>query len=104
MDGASRIHIITYVNLPHILPTIVILLIMNCGSLLSLGFEKVWLLQNPLNMDASEIISTYVYKVGLEGAQYSYSAAIGLFNTVVNMILLILVNTISKKISEISLW
>jgi putative aldouronate transport system permease protein len=71
---------------------------------MSLGFEKVYLLQNPLNMDASEIISTYVYKVGLLGAQFSYSTAIGLFNTLCNLILLITVNTISAKVTEASLW
>jgi putative aldouronate transport system permease protein len=104
IDGASRLQIIHHVNLPHIIPTVIILLILNCGSLLSLGFEKVWLLQNPLNLDASEIISTYIYKVGLQGSQFSYSTAIGLFNTAVNLVLLVLVNTISAKISETSLW
>jgi putative aldouronate transport system permease protein len=104
IDGAGRLRIIWNVNVPHIVPTVIILLILNCGSLLSLGFEKVWLLQNPLNMDASEIISTYVYKVGLQGAQFSYSTAIGLFNTAVNLVLLITVNTLSSKLSETSLW
>ena len=69
-----------------------------------MGFEKVWLLQNPLNMDASEIVSTYVYKVGLNGGRYSYSAAIGLFNTIVNFVIVILVNTIAKRTGETSLW
>ncbi len=104
IDGASRFGIIRHINLPHILPTVIILLILNCGSLLNLGFEKVWLLQNPLNMDASEIIATYIYKVGLLGAQFSYSAAIGLFNTVINFVLLIAVNYTSKKFSDTSLW
>jgi putative aldouronate transport system permease protein len=104
IDGASRFRIIWHVNIPHIIPTVIILFILNCGSLLSLGFEKVWLLQNPLNMDASEIISTYIYKVGLLGSQFSYSTAIGLFNTAVNLVLLIMVNTISSKLSETSLW
>lgn len=104
IDGANRFQVIWHINIPFILPTIIVLLIMNCGSLLSLGFEKVYLLQNPLNTDASEIISTYVYKVGLLGAQFSYSTAIGLFNTICNLILLITVNTISAKINETSLW
>jgi putative aldouronate transport system permease protein len=104
IDGASRLQTIYNVNIPHIIPTVIILLILNCGSILSLGFEKVWLLQNPLNLDSSEVISTYIYKVGLQGAQFSYSTAIGLFNTMVNLSLLILVNTISSRISETSLW
>ena len=104
IDGAGRLRIIWHINIPHIIPTIIILFILNCGSLLSLGFEKVWLLQNPLNMDASEVISTYIYKVGLQGAQFSYSTAIGLFNTMVNLILLVSVNTILSKLSETSLW
>jgi putative aldouronate transport system permease protein len=104
IDGANRIRVIWHINLPHLLPTIVILLILRCGSLLSLGFEKIWLLQNPLNLEASEIISTYVYKVGLENSQFSYSAAIGLFNTSVNLALLISVNAFSRWVSETSLW
>lgn len=104
IDGATRLQIIRHINIPHILPTIILMLIMSCGSLLSLGFEKVWLLQNPLNMDASEIVSTYVYKVGLNGGRYSYSAAIGLFNTIVNFVIVILVNTIAKRTGETSLW
>mgnify|MGYP004612438445 FL=1 len=104
IDGATRLQIIRHINIPHILPTIILMLIMNCGSLLSLGFEKVWLLQNPLNMDASEIVSTYVYKVGLNGGRYSYSAAIGLINTIVNFVIVILVNTIAKRTGETSLW
>lgn len=104
IDGASRIQIIRHVNLPTILPTVVILLIMRCGSLLSLGFEKIYLLQNALNLDASRIISTYVYELGLLGGQFSLSSAIGLFNTVVNVILLLIVNAITKKLTDISLW
>ncbi len=104
IDGASRVQIIWHINIPALLPTIVIMLIMRCGSILSVGFEKVYLLQNPLNLDASEIISTYTYQLGLLGGQYSYSTAIGLFNTLVNVTLLIIVNTISKKLSDTSLW
>lgn len=104
IDGASRLQIIRHVNLPCILPTVVILLIMRCGSLLSLGFEKVFLLQNPLNLEASRIISTYTYELGLIGGQYSLSSAVGLFNTIVNVFLLILVNFIANRLTEISLW
>lgn len=87
-----------------ILPTATILLIMNCGSILSVGFEKAYLLQNSLNAGVSEIISTYVYKQGLISNDMSYSSAIGLFNTLVNMVLLITVNKISRKLSDNSLW
>ena len=93
-----------HVNIPTILPTIIIMLIMRCGRLLSLGFEKVYLLQNPLNMDASQIISTYTYEIGLRGGQFSLSSAVGLFNNVVNVIALVIVNGISKKVTETSLW
>jgi len=104
IDGASRMQIIRHVNLPTILPTVVIMLIMRCGSLLSLGFEKIYLLQNPLNLESSRIISTYVYELGLLGGQFSLSSAVGLFNTVVNVLMLAIVNTIAKKLTEISLW
>ncbi len=104
LDGATRMQKIWYINIPTLLPTIVIMLIMNCGNLLSVGYEKAFLLQNALNLDTSEVISTYVYKAGLVNAQYSFSTAIGLFNSAVNMVLLILVNTVSRRISENSLW
>ncbi len=104
IDGASRFQIILHVNVPTIMPTIVIMLIMSCGSVLSVGFDKVYLLQNPLNMDASNVISTYVYELGLLNGQYSYSAAIGLFNTIVNVVMLLIVNAIARRVSEISLW
>lgn len=104
IDGASRFQIILHVNVPTIMPTIVIMLIMSCGSVLSVGFDKVYLLQNPLNMDASNVISTYVYELGLLNGQFSYSAAIGLFNTIVNVIMLLIVNAIARRVSEISLW
>lgn len=104
LDGATRWQKIRYVNLPALMPTIVIMLIMNCGSLLSVGYEKVFLLQNALNLETSEVISTYVYKTGLVSAQYSFSTAIGLFNSVVNLILLVTVNAVSRRIGENSLW
>ena len=104
IDGATRMKIIWHVNIPSILPTIVILFIMRFGGLMSLGFEKIYLLQNPLNLERSRIIATYVYELGLLNGKYSYSAAIGLFNTVINVLLLFIVNAISRRLSEISLW
>ena len=104
IDGANKLQRICHIDIPGILPTISVLLIMNIGSIMSVGFEKVFLMQNSLNQSVSEIISTYVYKVGLLKAQYSYSSAIGLFNSIVNCILLIIANTISSKLGEASLW
>lgn len=104
VDGASKLKRIWHIDLPAIVPTMVILLIMNVGSIMNVGYEKVFLMQNDLNMSASEVISSYVYKIGLRQQQYSYSAAIGLFNNIINFFLLITVNKISKKISGTSLW
>jgi ABC-type polysaccharide transport system permease subunit len=104
LDGASRLQIIWHVKLPTIAPTVIIMLILSTGGILSVGFEKIFLLQNPLNLDVSEVISTYVYKMGLVSGQFSYSAAIGLFNNVVNIAVLLFVNQIAKKTSEISIW
>ena len=104
MDGASRMQKILNIDLPLLLPTAMILLILRAGSLLSIGFEKVLLLQNPLNLSGSEVISTYVYKVGMLNFQYSYSTAIGLFNTVVNLIILLSVNWFSKRYTKTGLF
>ena len=104
MDGASRMQKILNIDLPLLLPTAMILLILRAGSLLSIGFEKVLLLQNPLNLAGSEVISTYVYKVGMINFQYSYSTAIGLFNTVVNLIILLSVNWFSKRYTKTGLF
>ena len=104
IDGANRLQIVWYVNLPTILPTVMTMLILSCGSVLSVGFEKVYLMQNSLNLSASEVISTYVYEVGVNGAQFSYSSAIGLFNTVVNIVILMLVNALSRRLSSVSIW
>ena len=103
MDGASKMQKILHIDIPLLLPTAMILLILRAGGLLSVGFEKVLLLQNPLNLPGSEVISTYVYKIGLQNFQYSLSTAIGLFNTVVNVIILLLVNWMSKKLTKTSL-
>lgn len=104
VDGASKFQIVRYIDFPSIIPTATILLILSCGSILSVGFEKVFLLQNDLNLSVSQVISTYVYKVGLIDNNISYSSAIGLFNSAINAVLLIVVNKISKKLSGISLW
>jgi len=104
IDGANKIQRVWHIDIPCILPTIVILLVMNCGSVLGVGYEKVYLLQNNLNMTTSEVISTYVYKMGLISRQYSFSTAVGLMNNVVNFIILAIVNKTSDKLSGISLW
>lgn len=104
IDGANRFQIIWHINLQCIMPTIIVLLIMRCGSIMNVNFEKVYLLQNSLNLPVSQVISTYVYELGLLNGQISYSAAIGLFNNAVNVIMLLLVNSIVKKLSEISLF
>ena len=100
VDGASRFQKIRHVDLPGIMPVILVILILNVGSLLSVSFEKVYLLQNPLNLATSEVISTYVYKIGLLNANYSFATAVGLFNSVVGMILLVLVNELAKRLSD----
>lgn len=104
IDGASKLQTILHVDIPCILPTVVMLLILNMGSFMNIGFQKAFLLQNPLNAATSEIISTYVYKIGLIKSQFSYSTAIALFNTAVNIILLLSTNWVSKKISDTSLF
>ena len=104
VDGASKLQKIWFIDLPSILPTIIILLILNAGQIMNLGFDKVYLMQNQLNVQVSEIIATYTYKVGLLDLDFSYSTAIGLLNSVVNVILLFSVNLFSRKISENSLW
>lgn len=103
VDGASRLKRIWHVNLPAILPTIVIMFILNSGKVMAVGYEKAYLMQNALNLDYSEIISTYVYKVGLINSQFSFSAAVGLFNSICNVVLLLLVNFISRKVSDTGL-
>ena len=104
IDGATRLQRIIHINLPAIMPTIVIMLIMAVGGIMNLSFEKVLLMQTDSNTAVSEVISTYVYKLGIQRAQYSLSAAVGLFNNIINLILLVTVNKVSRKISETSLW
>lgn len=104
IDGASRFQKIIHINLPVLVPTIVILFILQCGSLMNVGHEKVFALQNSANINGSEVISTYVYKVGLVKNEFSFSTATGLFNSVINSAILILANTLSKKVTSTSLW
>lgn len=104
VDGASRFQRMIHIDLPSLMPTAVILLILNAGQIMNVGFEKVYLMQNAINVGASEVISTYVYKMGLVGANFSFSAAVGLFNSIVNLLLLIVVNYVARKNSETSLW
>lgn len=104
IDGANRLQALVHVTIPAIIPTAIIMLIRDCGSIMDVGFEKVYLMQNDLNMGASEVISTYVYKVGMVNSQYSYSTAVNLFNSMINLAMLLLVNKISRTVSETSLW
>lgn len=104
IDGAGRMQVIWHVQLPHLKPTVITLFILKMGTLISVGFEKVFALQNPLNMDASSVISTYVYTVGITNHQFSYSTAIGLFNNIINIILIVTANRISKKVADVGLW
>lgn len=105
IDGASRFQRVLYVDIPTILPTAIIMLILDCGRVMNVGFEKVYLMQNSLNLSYSEVISTYVYKMAFGGnANFSYSTAVGMFNSVINFIMIMLVNQIAKKFSDTSLW
>lgn len=104
IDGASRLKRIWHINLPGIRPTIIMLLILSLGGILGVGFEKIYLMQNALNLEISEVISTYVYKVGIQSAKFSYTTAIGLFNSVINFILLLIVNNVARKTTETSLF
>ncbi len=104
IDGASRLKRIWHINIPSIMPTIVILFILSAGSVMAVGFEKIYLMQNTLNMSTSDVISTFVYRSGILEAQYSFSAAVGLFNSIINFIMLVMVNHFAKKVNETSLW
>ena len=106
VDGASRVRRMWHIDLPAIVPVAVILLILNIGSILSVGFEKVLLMQNNLNLDTAEVIDTYVYKIGLASAvpQFSYATAIGLFRSVIGLVLLVLANTFARRFARSSLW
>ncbi|WP_232789603.1 ABC transporter permease [Streptomyces jeddahensis] len=104
VDGASRLQKIWHVDLPSIMPTAVIILVLAVGNIMAVGFEKAFLLQNPLNLSASEIIATYVYKTGLLNADFSQATAIGLLNSVVNLALLVFVNFVAKRLTGSGVW
>lgn len=104
IDGASRLQKIKYVSFPCITGTIIIMLMLRCGSIMNIGYEKILLMQNSLNMETSDVISTYVYRSGILGAEYSFSSAVGLFNSLCNFVLLITANWMARRFSETSLW
>lgn len=104
IDGAGRLRRIWHINIPAIIPTMSILLILRAGSVMSVGFEKVFLMQNDLILDRAEVISTYIYRRGLINANYSFASAVGLFNNVVNFLMLLIVNGITRKLGETSLF
>ncbi len=104
IDGATRMQCIRYIDIPHIMPTVVIMLILSVSSVMTIGYEKVYLMQSGINTSVSEVISTYVYKVGLQSAQFSYATAIGLFNSIVNFVLIILTNGLSKRVTKIGIF
>ncbi len=104
VDGASKFQRVLHVDLPGILPTIVVMFILNSGKVMSVGFEKAYLMQTSLNLSASEIIATYVYKRGLLQAQFSFSTAVGLFESVTNLVLILTMNYVSRKVTDSSLF
>lgn len=104
IDGAGKWNQMRYVTVPGIMPTIIIMLILKIGSMLSVGYEKIILLYNPLIYNTSDVISTYVYRLGFESQEWSYTSAVGLFNSIINFLLLVSANTISRKFNETSLW
>jgi putative aldouronate transport system permease protein len=104
VDGASRLQRVRNVSLPGIMPVIVVLLLLNLGSLLSIGFERVFLLYNPSTYATADVYSTYVYRAGLLGQQFSFGAAVGLFNAFVNFVLLVLLNSMARRMGQQTLW
>ena len=104
IDGATRVQRIIRINLPYILPIFVIQLIIQSGRMLQVGFEKVFLMQTALNQSAAEVLSTYTYKTGIQGGQFSYATSIGLVRAVVSLLLILIVNRIAKRLGETSLW
>ncbi|WP_217586490.1 ABC transporter permease [Lentibacillus saliphilus] len=104
VDGASRLQRIMHINIPAIMPTIVVLFILNMGNFMAIGFQKVLLLQNNLNSETSDIIATFVYETGILEGQYSFSTAVGLFESAINIIVLVSANYLARKVSDNSLW
>lgn len=104
IDGASRIQKIRYVSIPCIMPTIITMLLLRCGSIMNIGYEKILLMQNSLNMEKSDVISTFVYRSGILGAEYSFASAVGLFNSICNFTLLLAANWMARRMSQTSLF
>ena len=104
VDGASRVQKVLHISVPGILPTIIIMLILKIGGVMSLGVDKSLLLQTPITYEVSDVISTFVYRRGLEQAEYSFSSAVGMFNSVINACMLVLANAVSRRVGETALW
>ena len=104
IDGAKRFAQMVHITIPGIMTTIILLLILRTGTIMTVGFEKVLLLYSPLTYSTADVISTFVYRMGIIEMNYSYSAAVGLFNSIINFILLYSVNKLCRKVSETSLW
>ena len=104
LDGAGRLQCMWYITLPMLIPTAMTLFILDMGKVMSVGFEKAFAMQNELNRETSQVLSTYVYTQGLGEGNYSFSTAVDLFNSVINLALIVTVNAISRRVSEVSLW
>lgn len=104
IDGAGRLRKLWHITIPGIAPTIIITLLLSMSAMITVGFDKIFLMQNSLNTQVSEVISTYVYKRGIESGSFSFATAVGLFNNIINVILIAAVNKASKKINDVSLW
>ena len=104
VDGANRLQVVRNIYLPHLAPTVITLFLLHMGSMFGSSFEKIFLLQNPLNLSVSNTLATYVYSAGIVGGQFSYSTAVGLFNSVISVIIVVIFNAISRKVNETSLW
>jgi len=104
IDGATKLQKILHIDIPTIMPTMTILLILSISQIMNVGFEKVYLMQSKINLSVSQVIATYVYQIGLISQQYSFSAAVGIFNSIINVILLVLANALARSLSETSLW
>jgi len=104
VDGANKLQRLFYITIPSIIPTAIILLILESGRIMNVGFERIFLMQNPLNMETADVIATFVYRSGLLGAQFGFATAVGLFNSVINFVLIIVVNYIARRVGDTSLW
>jgi putative aldouronate transport system permease protein len=104
IDGATRVQKIRWITLPLIVPTIIILLLLNIGNMLNVGFEKIILLYTPTTYETADVISTYVYRRGIQGSEFGFGTAVGLFNSVVNLVLIFVFNRVARKVSDTSLW